>query len=176
MECKSDFACFWDENHQINIVKVINRSEGVNIRIAKFTDREEWARMRNALWPGSLSNHLRDIDRYFSKDETDIVEVFVLARTTGKLGGFIELNVRNYAEGSQSAKVPYIEGWYIDDDIRGNGYGKRLIETAEAWTLENGFEELASDAEIENANSIAAHKALGFREVERIVCFIKKLK
>ena len=46
---------------------------------------------------------------------------------------------------------------------------------AEEWAINNGFNELASDAELENLSSLAAHKALGFQEVERIVCFIKRI-
>jgi len=147
----------------------------MNIRKVKLTDKDEWARMRNLLWPCSLKKHLEDIGKYFSKDKIDIVDVFVLQRRSGKLGGLIELNVRNYAEGSDSVKVPYVEGWYIDTDIRGNGHGKQLMKTAEMWAMEKGFDELGSDAELENSGSVAAHKALGFKEVERIVCFIKKL-
>ncbi len=142
----------------------------MNVRKVNLIDKDEWARMRNSLWPCSLKKHLKDINKYFSKDEMDIVDVFVLERNDGKLGGFIELNVRNYAEGSSSIKVPYVEGWFIDTDIRGNGHGKQLIKTAEKWAIENGFEELASDTELENPGSIAAHKALRFKEVERIVC------
>ena len=69
----------------------------------------------------------------------------------------------------------YAEGWYVNLDLRNCGYGKQLIKIAENWAIENGFKELASDAEIENFDSIAAHKALGFKEVEQIVCFIKQL-
>jgi aminoglycoside 6'-N-acetyltransferase I len=145
------------------------------VRKVNSSDKNEWARMRNSLWPGSLKEHLDDIGNYFSTGEIDIVEVFVLERSNAKLGGFIELNVRNHAEGSQSIKVPYVEGWYVDIDLRGRGVGKQLMKAAEMWAIENGFEELASDAEIENSDSIAAHQALGFEEVERIVCFIKKL-
>ena len=148
----------------------------MNIRKVDITDKSEWARMRNSLWPGSLDERLKIIDRYFSNNEVDIIEVFVLERSTIKLGGFIEINVRNYAEGSTSPKVPYIEGWYIDKDLRGSGHGKQLIDAAEKWAIDHGYNELASDSELENAHSIAAHKALGFKEAERIVCFIKKLK
>lgn len=147
----------------------------MNIRKVNLTDRNEWARMRNSLWDDSLEEHLKYIDKYFTQQEVDIVEVFVLERSNGKLGGFIELNIRNYAEGTVSTQVPYVEGWYIDSDIRGRGYGKQLIENAQSWAIANRFEELASDAEIENEISIAAHKALGFEEVDRIVCFLKKL-
>lgn len=132
--------------------------------------------MRNLLWPDSVKEHFEEIDRYYSKDSVGIVEVFVLDRESGELGGFIELNVRNYAEGSDSAKIPYVEGWYVDTDIRGSGYGKELIKRAESWVLDNGYNELASDADLENSGSIAAHKALGFKEAGRMVCFIKRLE
>ncbi len=82
----------------------------MNISKVNLPDRDEWARMRNSLWTCSLKEHLEDIDKYFSKEEIDIVEVFVLERSSGKLAGFIELNVRNYAEDSDSVKIPYVEG------------------------------------------------------------------
>jgi len=147
----------------------------MEIRSIHAEDRNEWARMRGSLWPGSPDEHLDEIDRYFSREERGIVEVFVLDRGQGKLGGFIELNLRNWVEGSLSAQVPYIEGWYVDPDLRGQGYGKGLVMSAEKWAIEHGFDELASDTEPENSGSIAAHKALGFEEVERLVCFIKRL-
>lgn len=147
----------------------------MKIRKADSKDKTEWARMRNTLWSGSLKEHLEEITNYFSGNKIGVVEAFVIERNNGKLGGFIELNLRNYAEGSESLIVPYIEGWYVDLDLRNRGYGKQLIEIAEIWAKKNGFNELASDAEIESFDSIAAHKALGFKEVERIVCFVKQL-
>jgi aminoglycoside 6'-N-acetyltransferase I len=41
--------------------------------------------------------------------------------------------------------------------------------------IENGYKELASDTEISNTQSIEIHKKLGFKETERVVCFLKKL-
>ena len=147
----------------------------MNIRKVNLNDRNEWARMRQSLWNSSLEQHLDEIDLYFADNSQNIVNVLVLDRNNGKLGGFIELNIRNYAEGSNSGQVPYVEGWYVDRDLRNQGYGRELIAMAEKWAVQNGFDELASDAESENFSSIAIHKALGFQEVERIVCFIKQL-
>ena len=147
----------------------------MEIRKADSKDKFEWARMRNALYSGSFKEHLEEITNYFSKKKTGIVEAFVLERNNKKLGGFIELNVRDYAEGSNFFKVPYVEGWYIDSDLRNCGYGKQLIKIAETWAIENGFKELASDTNIKIFDSIAAHKTLGFKEVKQINCFIKQL-
>ena len=40
---------------------------------------------------------------------------------------------------------------------------------------EHGYTEIASDTELENDASLAAHLALGFEEVERQICFRKRL-
>ena len=148
----------------------------MDIRKVNVTDIDEWVRMRNSLWHSCIEEHLSDIEQYFLGNAVNITEMFVLERNNGKLGGFIELNIRNYAEGSKATTVPYVEGWYIDRDLRGKGYGKQLIEVAAKWAKENSFYELASDGELRNLDSIAAHKAFGFEEVARIVCFVKKLK
>jgi aminoglycoside 6'-N-acetyltransferase I len=45
----------------------------------------------------------------------------------------------------------------------------------EAWGISEGCTELASDTELENRASAAAHRALGFEEAGRVVCFRKAL-
>ena len=131
--------------------------------------------MRNNLWPSSEEEHQKEIEDYFYGSSPGIKAAFVAHQNEDRLAGFIELNIRNYAEGSRETEVPYVEGWYVDTDLRGKGIGKWLIDAAETWANTEGYHELASDAELENSHSIKAHKASGFREVERIVCFIKPL-
>jgi aminoglycoside 6'-N-acetyltransferase I len=91
------------------------------------------------------------------------------------LGGFLELGQRNYAEGCETSPVAFIEGWYVDPNVQKQGVGRKLIKAAEAWAKEQGFTEIASDTWLENETSIQAHKALGYTEVERLVCFTKRL-
>jgi len=50
-----------------------------------------------------------------------------------------------------------------------------LVQAASRWALRRGFTELASDTTLDNSESIAAHKALGFAEVERQVNFLMPL-
>lgn len=49
--------------------------------------------------------------------------------------------------------------------------GEHIDETGEYFSRG----EIGIDAELENSGSIAAHKVVGFEEVERVVCFITKL-
>ena len=131
--------------------------------------------MRSQLWPDSKDDHAVELEQYFSGCSMDIVQAYVVEDENETAVGFIELNLRNFAEGSRSPEVPYVEAWFVSSDCRGRGWGKRLMEQAEQWALEQGYSELASDTELVNTRSIAMHRALGFEETERVVCFLKKL-
>lgn len=85
--------------------------------------------------------------------------------------GFAEVSLRDDAEGCSSNPVGYLEGWFVADRARGRGVGRALLEAGEAWARARGCVEFASDAETTNPSGIAAHEALGFTEVCRIVCF-----
>lgn len=128
--------------------------------------------MRCALWPGSPSDHDVETRRYFEQREN--TRTFV-AEEGGRLLGFLELDLRKYAPGCQSSPVPFIEGWYVEPDVRRRGIGRALVGAAEGWARSAGFNEIASDSEIENDGSIAAHGALGYAEIERVVCFRRTL-
>ena len=99
-----------------------------------------------------------------------------VAEEDGLLIGFLELDQRKYAPGCRSSPVPFIEGWYVEPAARRRGIGRALAEAAEAWSRAAGFDEMASDAEIQNRDSHAAHAALGYEEIERIVCFRRALR
>jgi aminoglycoside 6'-N-acetyltransferase I len=89
--------------------------------------------------------------------------------------GFVELSIRLYAESCETNQVGYIEGWYVEPDMRRRSVGRRLIAAAEVWASGQGCTEMASDADLDNTASQQAHQRLGYSEVERIVCFRKAL-
>jgi aminoglycoside 6'-N-acetyltransferase I len=102
-------------------------------------------------------------------------EVFVAARPDGRLGGFLDAGLRKYAEGCDSSPVGYIEGWYVDEDLRRLGLGGGLVQAAEAWARSLGCQDMASDCLLDNLVSLSAHLALGYEEVERLIHFRKAL-
>jgi aminoglycoside 6'-N-acetyltransferase I len=93
------------------------------IRRVRPTDRSEWLRMREALWPGRRDDHARDIDDYFDHRHNHMA-VLVAERSDGNLGGFVEVSIRDYAEGCETRNVGYIEGWYVDPDTRRQAIGR----------------------------------------------------
>ena len=130
--------------------------------------------MHDSLWPGSLRDHEVETQKYFSTGG-DRPMVFV-AEADEQLVGFLELDFRKYAPECLSSPVPFIEGWYVEPAWQRQGVGRALVEAAEARALELGYTEIASDVEIDNTGSIAAHRALGYEEVERTVAFRRSLK
>lgn len=148
----------------------------VAVRKVEPTDYEEWLRMRHALWPASSGHeddHDADIRRYFNEPSEQVLTF--IAEVENRLVGFLELDHRKYAPGCDSSPVPFIEGWYVDPDMRGRGVGRALVAAAETWARASGHTEIGSDADIANLDGIAAHAALGYEEVERLVCFRRSL-
>jgi len=149
----------------------------VHIRRLVAADRDAWLKMRYALWPAERGErgHERDVDAFLAgRSETVDAVLIADARGVGAIG-FLELRIRNYAEGSDGYAVPHVEGLYVEAEHRRRRIAARLVASAERWARAEGFTELASDASIDNAASIAAHRALGFELTDRIVCFLKKL-
>jgi aminoglycoside 6'-N-acetyltransferase I len=141
------------------------------IRPANRDDRGSWLRMRDALWPAE--DHGYEIDRYFAAEVREPLEVLIAFDADAI--GFIELSIRPYAEGCETDRVAFVEGWYVEPAARGTGVGAALILAAEAWARAQGCTEIASDTEADNVSSAAAHRALGFEETAVLRCFRKPL-
>jgi aminoglycoside 6'-N-acetyltransferase I len=137
-------------------------------------DKPEWLRMRHLLWSGHVdAEMLAEMDEIFSNAEEQ--PVFVAKRSDGELGGFLEGGTRKYADGCDTSPVGYIEGWYVDEDLRQKGVGGQLVQAMESWARTRGLVEMGSDTWLENETSIIAHGRLGYAEMERLVHFAKKL-
>jgi len=138
--------------------------------------------MRTALWPDGSADHYAEAKRRINgtPDSKFLAQfpcaVMVAERRDGRLGGFIEVGLRSHAEGCYDGNpIGYVEGWWVDPELRDQGIGRALMAAAEQWVRARGCTELASDAELSNPASHRAHAALGFEETERIVTFRKRL-
>jgi aminoglycoside 6'-N-acetyltransferase I len=133
------------------------------------TDFPEWARMRRALWPGVSD---ADMTEWLARRDAATV---VAERDGTALCGFAEVGERPYADGCDTSPVAYLEGWYVDPDLRRQSIGAALIRAVEAWARAHGYRELASDTQLDNRDSQRAHARLGFAETERLVLYRKAM-
>lgn len=145
----------------------------MRVRQLTRSDWNEWRRMRVALWPDEASaTSDAEMETVYTQSDA---RVFVGVRPDGSLCGFVEAGTRKYAEGCETSPVGFIEGWYVDADVRRQGYGRALLEAAEEWARSAGYSEMASDALLDNTVSHRAHENSGYEEVVRLVAFRKSL-
>jgi aminoglycoside 6'-N-acetyltransferase I len=144
----------------------------VRIRPVRRADNESWAALRQALWPDTAETELHlDIERWWWTADRDTH--CLVAEVNRRLVGFIELSIRPNAEGCETDRVAYVEGWYVAPDVRRRGIGRALMTAAEVWSGVRGCKELGSDSDVANAVGQGAHRAFGFAEVATLVCFRK---
>ena len=145
----------------------------MRVRPFQNTDWDEWRRMDHALDPGNDPDALEpEMRALLARPD---YAVFIAERPDGSVCGYVEVGSRAYADGCNSSPVGYIEGWYVDPDVRRRGYGRALLAAAETWARERGYTEMASDARLGNSVSLEAHVRSGYSVVDRIVQFRKSL-
>jgi aminoglycoside 6'-N-acetyltransferase I len=148
-----------------------------SIRPVEKADHDEYVRMLRALYPGEADADLTPpVDAFMSGTPIDehIPSAVLVCESDDTLCGFIEVSIRDYAEGC-TGKTPFVESWYVDEHARGQGIARALMQAAEEWARSRGFTEIASNARLDNTTSHRAHIGVGFEEVERTVNFRKGL-
>ena len=137
-------------------------------------DFNEWLDLALKLWSDSSVAEMQEI--LITLLQSPREAGFLVKNDEGKAIAFMNLSLRyEYVPDASQSPVAYVEGIYVEAEYRKQNIGARLIQYAEQWALEQGCIELASDALIENTASYEFHTKVGFREVERIVCFIKPI-
>jgi len=129
--------------------------------------------MSKALFTGTTDDdHTSDMAVFLARNDA---QVFIAERPDGSVCGYVEAGARSIADGCSTSPVGYIEAWYVDPDVRREGYGRALLEAAESWAIDRGYREMASDALLENDVSHEAHKRSGYVEVDRQITYRKQL-
>ena len=146
----------------------------LRIRPCGAEDEPLWLALRVALWPRTAVSEHRDEVRRWLADPRRHGQFLALDADMGL--GFAEVSLRSeYVNGTESSPVGFLEGVYVVPAARRSGIARDLVASCEAWARERGCSEFASDAELDNLTSQRMHRALGFEETERIVCFRKLL-
>ncbi len=128
--------------------------------------------MRKKLWPPQQGDDFITEIREILSDPQSIT---FIAFDHDQPSGFAELSIRDYAEGCVTRHVGYLEGIFVEVGYRQQGIARKLIQQAEVWCITMGCQEMASDAELGNSESLCMHKAAGFTAMPPIIPIAKKL-
>lgn len=121
------------------------------------------------LWPDNSYNDLYD-------EFKNSNHIFFGATFNNYLIGFIQISIRtDYVNGSTNSPVGFIEGIFVDENYRKKGIARKLVDRAVSYFKNEGIKEIASDVLIDNIDSQNFHKSIGFEEIERVVCYIKRI-
>lgn len=143
------------------------------IRKATNDDSRVLAEMAVQMWD---SHSVTELETDFLGTLNDEHSAFFIKYVNEIPVGFAQCGLRtDYVEGTENSPVGYLEGIFIKEAYRKNGYAKELFSTCEIWAKEIGCREFASDCELDNIGSFKFHMAMGFDEANRIICFKKKL-
>lgn len=147
-----------------------------NTKIIKAEDIhiDEVTRMAIDLWPDNEFEELKQEIIHMIDSEKD---VFFISTMGENIVGFIHMAIRtDYVEGSSTSPVGFIEGIYVKPAYRYKGIGKELVAKGEEWAKSKGCKEVGSDILLDNRDSYNFHCKVGFKEANRLICFIKDIR
>ncbi len=143
------------------------------IKRAKAEDARDLAKLAKQMW---TDHDLADLEEEFSKSAMNDEAACFIKFVDEMPIAFAQCQLRHdYVEGTESSPVGYLEGIFVSNKYRRNGYAAELLAECEKWTKEKGCSEFASDCELDNEDSLKFHLALGFEEANRIICFRKEV-
>lgn len=144
----------------------------VECKALRKADFELWLAMGRKLWP--QERRLRPVFEKIFKSPRERVFICWIG---GAAAGFVEVSMRrDYVEGSSASPTGYIEGIFVERRFRRRGVARLLVGAAERWAKGRGAVEVGSDTRLANRRSQRFHRALGFKQVEKNVAFIKKIR
>lgn len=143
------------------------------IKRAKTEDAEALAGLAIQMWTEHIPE---DLAEEFRRLVTNDDAVCFIKWVDDKPIAFAQCQLRrDYVEGTDSSPVGYLEGIFVSEGYRKQGFAAELLSECEKWAKEKGCSEFASDCELDNMESFRFHMALGFEEANRIICFRKDL-
>lgn len=100
------------------------------IRIAKKEECEQVAKLAHIMWKSDIEELIEDFNELIESDEAGIF----VAVEKERIIGFAQCQLRHdYVEGTDSSPVGYLEGIFVEEEFRNQGYAKHLLKECEKW-------------------------------------------
>ena len=143
------------------------------IKRARIGDARVLADLAIQMW---TDHDPADLEEEFHKLAINDEAACFIKYVDDKPIAFAQCQLRHdYVEGTENSPVGYLEGIFVLKGYRQQGFAAELLTECEKWAKEKGCTEFASDCELDNETSLRFHRALGFEETNRIICFRKDL-
>lgn len=162
--------------HPPKTPKTRRRAPGFRVRTLTRSGRAVRIALRRELWPEHSREYLeQDADALLRSRKRHPLwrasmgtTVLLAELRSGPVVGFREAGRRPFADGCRTSPVGNLEAYDVRPEHRRSRIGRALVRAAEEWAREHGGTERASDTEVLN---VPSHRALGYREVDRLVHF-----
>ncbi len=137
------------------------------------TNAPDLAKLAIQMWSDTT---LSELETSFAELLSNENAACFMKYVEGQPVGFAQCQLRyDYVEGTETSPVGYLEGIFIQEEFRHQGFAKELLQACEKWARDKKCTEFASDCELNNTDSLKFHLAMGFDEVNRIICFRKEI-
>ncbi len=139
----------------------------IKIRTARGEDAAAIARLSGQLGYPATPTQIRDRLAFLERDTG--VAIFV-AELAGAVVGWIQLLDQQILETGSRVEVAAL---VVDETVRGSGIGRRLMERAEEWTLERGYNTVQLRSNVTRAAAHAFYERLGYKHIKTSKTFRK---
>jgi GNAT superfamily N-acetyltransferase len=129
----------------------------MKIRLAESNDIPALAGLSGKLGYSSDVKLLRECFLTLSSDASHAV--FVAEDADGNIAGWIHIMPRMLL---MSRQIAEIGGLIVDELYRRQGVGRMLIEAAENWAFENGFESITARSNTKRPESHSFYPEVGY--------------
>ena len=138
-------------------------------------DFEALFKMSRKLWKDFEESELKSL----LKETVDQgkYKILMAKLADGQNVGFSMFSIRtDYVEGAKKSPTGYLEGIYVMPEHRKSGVAKEFLQIGEKWCKQKGCIQIGSDTWLNDRESRAFHKKMGFWEEEEIVHFLKNIE
>jgi ribosomal protein S18 acetylase RimI-like enzyme len=135
-----------------------------NVRVGKRSDRKTllglMQKAYRELFPNADLAHLPDIVEQLWSEQMRLWLVEKVIEQTETLGC---LWLGNAVDPLAGDLYPHIFLLYVDPHHRRRGLGSTLMQSAETWATQQGYQQLGLNVFVENASALSLYAQLGYK-------------
>jgi N-acetylglutamate synthase-like GNAT family acetyltransferase len=142
----------------------------LTIRLARPEDVETLATLAGQLGYPSTTEQVRRRFEILAK-KSDENAVFV-AEANGEIVGWVHAHIYNLLVDDPETEIG---GLVVDETVRGQRIGEKLMQAAEAWTLEKGCSSVYIRSNVIRTRAHEFYKRIGYTIIKSQYAFRKNL-